>query len=139
VASWAKAIATLGSDKDLLQLSKALAQAAKSNIALGFRSETDPYGKQWEERANGDTSRSLLVKTGRLKRSWNQQVRPYGFKIRSAVDYAKHHQFGTKRGLPARRMVPSPGDLPREWAAEFNAMARKWQKRTMNRVKRKFR
>lgn len=135
INSWAKAIKGLGTEQQLLMLSKSLAQASKSNISFGFRAESDPYGDKWAPRASGETSKALLVDTGRLKRSWTSTVRSSGFKIRSAVEYAKHHQFGTRR-MVARKMVPDSGALPPEWSREFNHMARRWQKRVLNKVKR---
>ncbi len=138
VMRWADAIASLGASEDLLKLSKVLAQAAKSNIAFGFRSETDPYGDKWKDRADGSTDRQILTQTSELRRSWNSTVRPSGFRIKSAKSYAKHHQYGTRR-MVARKMVPDNGNLPPEWSREFNHMARLWQKRVLRNVKRKFR
>lgn len=142
VMRWADAIASLGASEDLLKLSKALAQAAKAEISAGFRAEADPYGKPWKERESGDTSRALLVQTGRMKRSFTSQQRPRitpaGFTIRSAVDYAKHHQRGTKK-MAARKMVPDTGRLPESWAKEFDHMAKLWQRKVLRRARKAFR
>ncbi len=138
VKNWAKAVEGMGTKQQLLMLSKALAQAAKSNISTGFRFETDPYGDKWKERADGSTDRQILTQTSELRRSWNSTVRPSGFRIKSAKSYAKHHQYGTRR-MVARKMVPDNGNLPPEWSREFNHMARLWQKRVLRRVKGKLR
>jgi len=91
----------------------ALAETARTEIVLGFAAGRDPYGAKWAplkaqkgRRAGGQPLRD----TGRLQNSFNVQATETGIEVRSGVEYAGYHQYGTKR-MPARRMVPSKAGL----------------------------
>lgn len=83
---------------------KSIAAEAITQVALGFRNERDPYGDGWMplKRRRG----RILSKTGRLRRSFTAHVTSDGFKIGSSAHYSAFHQYGTRRGLPARPMLP---------------------------------
>src|SRR3954469_4066225 len=68
-----------------------LAEAARTEIVLGFSGGRDPYGNRWAplkakrgRRAGGQPLRD----TGRLQNSFNVQRTETGIVIRSGVSYA---------------------------------------------------
>lgn len=99
-----------------------LAEAARTEIVLGFAGGRDPYGNRWEplkatrgRRVGGQPLRD----TGRLQNSFNVQKTATGIVVRSGVSYAGYHQYGTRR-IPARSMVPARrDDLGPYWRRSF--------------------
>lgn len=70
-----------------------------------FRKQQSPQGTAWAPRKDGDGSRSLLVQSGRLRRSIRlTRVTSNGFRIGSAVPYAKYHNDGSGR-IPQRQFL----------------------------------
>lgn len=113
-----------GKTQVLEGLADNLAEEVLELIAEGFEAQTDPYGQRWASRAR-DTGRPILSgKTARLRRGWFKlHVSSHGFVIANATSYAPHHQYGTQRGLVARRMVPTEGEIPPRWGQRFFAVA----------------
>jgi phage gpG-like protein len=103
--SLATKIRRLADDATRQRLSKALAEEALDQVALGFSAGRDPYGAAWKpswrSQAQGGQP---LSDTARLRRSWsrqNMQARPDGFTIGTNVKYAAVHQTGkTIRARP---------------------------------------
>lgn len=99
-----------------------LAEAARTEIVLGFSGGRDPYGNRWAplkatrgRRVGGQPLRD----TGRLQNSFNVQRTETGITIRSGVSYAGYHQYGTRR-IPVRAMVPARrDDLGPYWRRSF--------------------
>lgn len=120
-----KALTSLADTRTLTALSKNMAEEALSLVADGFRAQSDPYGRGWRPKKRPD-GRAILVRQGRLRRSWHiSKVTARDFTVSASVTYAKFHQSGT-RHMEARRMVPSPGKLPPKWRAAFQEMAKEF-------------
>lgn len=100
-----------------------MAEEALELVREGFESESDPDGRKWQ--ALKYRSGKILQDTGRLRTGWHRKtVTGNGFTIGPAVKYATYHQHGTRRGLPARRMVPSNKRLPGKWKQRLTDTAR---------------
>lgn len=75
-----------------------------------FKVEQEPNGKPWAPHKNNDGSprasrRSLLVKTGRLRKSIRLvEVTRNKVTVGTNVEYAKYHHEGTKH-MPRRRFL----------------------------------
>ncbi|WP_443092811.1 phage virion morphogenesis protein [Chryseolinea sp. T2] len=70
-----------------------------------FRKQQSPEGQAWKSRKDGDGSRSLLVQSGRLRKSIRlTKVTSNGFRIGSSVPYADYHNSGTRR-TPQRQFL----------------------------------
>lgn len=110
----------------LTDLNRNLAEEAIELIREGFSSESDPYGSKWA--ALKYRSGRILQDTGRLRSGFKvSKVTKRGFRVSASVTYASYHQGGTKRGLPARRMVPDRG-LPAKWKSSFANAGREFLK-----------
>jgi phage gpG-like protein len=119
---WQKQLASV--PELLSQMSRDMGEEALELIAEGFATETDPYGKRWQDK-KVDDGRSILVgKTARLRRGWHlQRYGRSGFTIAPSVNYAGFHQKGTKR-MVARMMVPSRSrGMPPKWRTAMNSVA----------------
>lgn len=102
----------LGSDATKEELSKNLAEEARSLILQGFRKETDPYGKRWPAKVFGD-GKAVLVRTNELRSGWHpSRISASGFTISpsaTAMSYAKH-TLGTGLWGPHKApIVPKNG------------------------------
>jgi phage gpG-like protein len=110
------------------ELAQVLAETAGKLVADGFRRGLDPYGKPWaplkrkRTRDKRGTRGRPLLDTWRLRASFAAVPRPGGFSIEATAVYAPHHQYGTRRGVPQRQMVPMPetGGLPASWRSVFD-------------------
>jgi len=100
---------------------KNLAEAARTEIVLGFATSTDPYGNRWAPLKAKPGSRRYggqpLRDRGILQNSFNVEPTATGILIR-AVIYAGFHQYGTRR-MVARRMVPVDNNLGPRWRRSF--------------------
>lgn len=82
-------------------LAQNLGEEARTQVANGFRSERDPYGKPWAplKRRKG----KILRDTGRMAASVAVAQVSAGFQLEITADYAPHHQYGTKPSPRAAR------------------------------------
>lgn len=60
--------------------------------------------QRWADRKNKKNKKPLLVKSGRMKKSFNISFSKNGFEIENVAKYAKYHQYGTEN-LPEREML----------------------------------
>jgi phage gpG-like protein len=83
-------------DKIMDLVSTSVAEEAIDLIKAGFRTETDPYGRQWKKKEFPDGRKTLSGKTSRLKNGWHVAKRTNSeIVIAPGVAYAKYHQDGT--------------------------------------------
>lgn len=123
-------------------LAKVLGVAALKQVADSFRQSRDPYGKPWapvfRNRARDRRSRASrarrglaaradkpLVDTGRLRGAAtapaSMSTSSVGVRIAIPVEYASHHQYGTRR-IPQRQILPV-GELGPIWREALNKAA----------------
>jgi len=93
----------------LKRLQKRLPKIVGNEAVLFFdeqyKKQQTPDGKEWQARKDGDTSRSLLVKSGRLRKSIRiSKVTDYSVTIGSDVSYGKYHNDGTEK-MPQRKFL----------------------------------
>ncbi len=103
--------------RTLGRISRQMGEEGVSLIQLGFSSGTDPYGATWRplKYRQGQPLRKTGALQGSAKLIYSDETM---FSV-AVVDWkAPFHQFGTKRGIPQRKMVPDV-DLPAFWAASF--------------------
>lgn len=72
------------------QLSKGLAEEARTQVHEGFRREEDPEGVKWKPSWSPNTLRD----TGRLRNSIATHAWERGFTLSTNVKYAAIHQYG---------------------------------------------
>lgn len=78
-----------------------------------FKKGQDPNGRPWQPRKDGDNSRALLVKSGRLRRSIRlTRVTKKSARIGSNVPCAQYHNEGAGR-LPKRQFLGHSAELKR--------------------------
>lgn len=118
-----KKLEGLVSQRFLEKLSSQLQADALKLVADGFREESDPEGNRW---APIKRPGKILQKTGRLRASWSPEATSSGgFSLKSNVEYAEYHQYGTRK-MTARPMVPTANKgLPRKWAESFEKVIAK--------------
>ena len=76
-------------------------------------------GKKWKDRKDNDSSRKLLVKTGRMRQDIRITERGINHRrIGTSVPYAKYHNEGTDR-LPQRKFIGNSKWLYRRNAVEL--------------------
>lgn len=120
----------------------AIGAAAETQTRLGFRRGKAPDGTAWQplkrqRRANARAASRLspaqrrrrggqkpLQDTGRLLRGISYRSAPTHRRVRlfADVQYARYHQFGTKR-IPARPFLPTSADLPPRWRRAISKAA----------------
>lgn len=83
------------------QVAQRCANAALKKVADEFNRSQDSYDHPWEPRAHGRGK--LLRRTGRLAASFAVEAHQGFFRIGTAVEYAAHHQFGTRPHAVASR------------------------------------
>jgi phage gpG-like protein len=89
-------------------------------VALGFRKSQAPDGDAWAPLKAREGQ--PLQDTGRLKSSFRAKASGTVVKVGTSVAYAPYHQTGTSR-MPARPMLPEPGELPPLWRASLDEAA----------------
>lgn len=122
----AAALRSVGSGALNKTISQQCAQAAVTEVSLGFTESRDPYGAGWAalKRRSGKPLRD----TGRLGNSFQaKSITDSGFTVGSNVVYGGYHQSGTSRmdgtsRIVARPMTPERG-LPESWAESFAEVA----------------
>lgn len=76
-------------------------------------------GSKWKDRKDNDSSRRLLVKTGRMRQDIRVTERGINHRrIGTNVPYAKYHNEGTNR-LPQRKFIGNSKWLYRRNAVEL--------------------
>lgn len=92
--------------------------------------KTDPYAKRWapwsfatmrQRQRDGTATRGLLLRTGRLMRSFVVTIRGDSIKLSSGLDYAGYLQEG-RSNMPARKIVDLSSKL------SFNRMTKIFNK-----------
>lgn len=92
--------------------------------------KTDPYAKRWapwsfatmrQRQRDGTATRGLLLRTGRLMRSFVVTIRGDSIKLSSGLDYAGYLQEG-RNNMPARKIVDLSSKL------SFNRMTKIFNK-----------
>lgn len=73
-----------------MQLTRGLAEEARTQVHEGFRREEDPEGVPWKPSWSPNTLRD----TGRLRNSIASHAYPGGFTLSTNVKYAAVHQYG---------------------------------------------
>lgn len=108
-------------------MAEQLAEEAIDLIAECFATQTDPYGKRWQEKAVSDGRSILVGETTRLRRGWSKKRIANGkYVVFPSVIYARAHQdpqpraqWGGKK-LPQRMMIPIDSrGLPPLWQQQF--------------------
>lgn len=91
---------------DLREAMEAGAAATQANVDLGFKVQSDPYGRKWASLApltqflRRGSSYQILSDTGRLKNSISTQVDSGSFTVGTGLNagtvvrYAATHQYG---------------------------------------------
>lgn len=76
-------------------------------------------GNKWAPRKKTDTSRQMLVKTGRMRQDIRVTERGINYRrVGTTVPYAKYHNEGTNR-LPQRKFIGNSRWLYRRNAVEL--------------------
>lgn len=92
-------LASMQSPEAMQGLARVVGEAARTQLALGFRNSVDPYGGAWaalkQRRRRGVGRDKPLLDTGRLRNSFTYKATPDGLTIGTNVRYAKFHQYGT--------------------------------------------
>lgn len=92
---------------------KACAEAVKPLVEAEFAGSHDPHGVPWKPTVRGNQP---LIDTGAMAAS----VTADGLAITVTDWKAIFHQHGTRRGIPARPMLPN-GHMPPDWVAACQA------------------
>lgn len=79
----------------------------------GWDNEADPTGAAW---ATTDRNNPILDETGAMRGSTGYEVTASGVTLTVADFKAAFHQYGTRRGIVPRRMLPEDV-LPPAWEA----------------------
>lgn len=74
-------------------VARVVGEAARTQLALGFRQSVNPYGEPWAplRRRKGKP----LLDTGRLRNSFTYAATADGLRIGTNTKYAPYHQYGT--------------------------------------------
>lgn len=112
---FAAKLARLTSQDAINRINDAAGAAVKDRVDLEFQRGEDPYGNAWLATRAGN-SPPLTGPTRDLRGSVRYEVTGKGFLILVTDWKAIFHQGGTRRGLPARPMLPVNGALPAQWS-----------------------
>lgn len=109
-------IKTIGLDKVLAKIHKI--QGAVKDLSPAFSEMVDPITNEF--RSNFDSGGKILnlpwvprkrfypwpilIKTGKLRKNWENKVEPKQLTISNPTEYATYHHFGTPK-LPERKIV----------------------------------
>lgn len=113
-AAFAARLRKLGSPTARDAVNKAAADAIKPLLRGEFLSGIDPYGTAWRATIAGNYP-PLIGKTGAMSGSADATPSSTGVVVYVTDWKAVFHQGGTKRGIPARPMLPTDGRLPPRW------------------------
>ncbi len=101
----------LSSPSTMVRAAFGVQQALVTEVRLGFRAQTSPYGKPWDplkkKRGRNKDKGKILRDTGRLANSITGGYSGSEVRVGTNVEYAPYHQFGTKgRKAEERRYQP---------------------------------
>jgi phage gpG-like protein len=82
----------------------AIKKASQELVALGFKTETDPYGKRWKKKKKRN-GKPTLIDSGKMRKSFRYIPMLSRVKITNAQFYATFHLTGTSKMVP-RIFVP---------------------------------
>lgn len=100
---WARKLAKV--KQVLRKLPRDIGNEALLWFINNFKKQQSPEGHPWQARKDGDSSRALLVKSGRLRKSIRvTRVASNGARIGTNVNYAKYHNQGTGK-TPQRQFL----------------------------------
>lgn len=110
----------------------ALEEAAdyvKESLEASFSAEKDPYSRSWKPRVEDGDGHPILDDTGKLKGSLVVKANKKDMTIQASYKDRKAalHQRGTKK-MPARKVLPDSGRLPKGWKKEFADIVRRKMK-----------
>ncbi len=97
-------------------IQRAALAAGQETVALveeTFADQKAPGGAAWAPKVRPD-GRPILVRGGRLSRSFRLIPLRRGFIVRTGVQYASFHMTGTRR-MVSRPFFPRRGRVPGEW------------------------
>jgi len=126
---------------DLTHAMDGIGNSLREDVALTFRSQSDPWGTPWsplssvtlEKRRDEGKDARILSDTGKLAESFSYIADRTSVEIGTTKVYAGTHQFGAKKGqygtskgggpipwgnVPARPMLPiinNSASLPESW------------------------
>ncbi|MFC5846733.1 phage virion morphogenesis protein [Deinococcus petrolearius] len=117
----------LENPRTLHDLHNIAGRATHEYVMDGFAREQDPYGRPWAptKRQNPILQDTLALRDGIR---WKADSRGVVIQTTGRANaYAAFHQHGTRAsgrggrgaGLPARRFLPEPGELPPQLAARL--------------------
>ncbi len=95
---------------DLSVVFEDIGEELLSEFEAAWKSERDPLLRKWADLKESSLKRKtggyqILRDTGRLQNSFTVQTDKSGVTIGTNVEYAKYHQFGTKK-MPKRMLLP---------------------------------
>lgn len=111
--AFAARLQRLASPEGQQAMNKAAGEVVKDLVLNGFRTGTDPYGNAWRATVAGN--QPLIGPSRELSTSVGMVVTSEGFIIVVSDWKAVFHQGGTKRGIPARPMLPTRTTMPPKW------------------------
>jgi len=85
-------------------------EALKKGLDENFKNKTNPDGEKWKPwspkyaKSRKNKKGSLLVKTGKMKDSFDFKIRGRSIIITNKTNYSGAHQYGTDK-IPQRKMV----------------------------------
>lgn len=95
----------VSSSKEVKEMvTQTVKKAAQELVALGFKTETDPFGKRWKKKIKPN-GKPTLIATGKMRKSFRYQAFLTKIKITNAQPYAIFHLTG-KWNMPARQYLP---------------------------------
>lgn len=97
-------------------LRKEIANQAVNHFKDSFREQgfEDSHITPWKKRKKADTGRAILVRTGRLRRSFSAKYGTNKIVIINDTPYAVFHNYGTKK-LPQRRFMGESKSLSKKF------------------------
>lgn len=98
-----------------------VASAVGNLVKQEFATGTGPDGKPWKPTQRGN--QPLIGKTRDLSNSVNATPTSDGVRIEVTDWKAGFHQTGTRRGIPARPMLPD-GKMPAPWRPVIREVVR---------------
>lgn len=122
LAEFAEKLRRLSTNAASNQINQAAADAVKERVELEFERAEDPYGNKWKDTVRGN--HPLTGETRDLRTSVKVEITGKGFVILVTDWKAIFHQGGTRRGIPARPMLPVGGKLPDTWSYAMDLAVR---------------
>lgn len=108
--AFAARLEALGTGREAFH--KACADAVKPLVEAEFAQGADPFGMSWTSTVRGNDP--LIGATRMLSTSVQSVPTADGFDIIIGDWKAIFHQYGTRRGIPPRPMLPD-GKMPPAW------------------------